>query len=439
MQRRYQQLMVAHLSDSQRVAAGLHPPPAKTDPFAAVQAAWRFYGNPRISLPQLARPLITSARCGLLQASAAWALNVLDWSPLHYGQHSRKADRTTLAHKKDLGYDLLTALAVSDRDGSPLAPVCLELRAACWTHSTREPRPMTSASQLDGLTEVIEHVEGLHLGRPVVHIIDRGADSVGHYRQWQAKGWTFLVRADDERRVLRQGRECPLGDVAKQLRRSGGLVQTRPVRIKGQDAWQWIGETRVVLHRPARQHRVNKGKARHVMVPGPPVTLRLVVSEVRGEAGRLLARWLLLTNVPDSVPPATVALWYYWRWRIESYHKLLKGAGQQVECWQQETAEALARRLTVAAMAAVVVWNLARDDRPEAQELREVLVRLSGRQMKRGPKARGFTEPALLAGLGVLVPMLQLLDHYDLSTLRNMAATALPLALTSVPLRLDSG
>jgi hypothetical protein len=439
LQRRYRQLMAAHLSDAQRLAAGLHPLPTEADPFAAVQAAWRFYANPRVGLPQLAGPLIASARSALAMDGQAWALHILDWSPLQYGHHARKADRTTLTQKKDLGYQLLTGLIVSPRDGAPLAPVCLEVQAADGVHSTRATTLRPPCSRLDALSQVIEHVEGLRLGRPLVHVIDREGDSVGHYRQWQAQAWRFLVRADDQRRVLHEGRECPLAEVAERLAEQGQLAQTRPVHYQGREAWQWVGETTVVLNRPARQHRVRNGKARHVMVPGPPVTLRLVVSEVREEAGGRLARWLLLTNLPASVDAATAALWYYWRWRIESYHKLLKGAGQQVEDWLQETAEALARRLTVAAMAAVVVWHLARDERPEARELRKVLVRLSGRQMKRGPKARGFTEPALLAGLGVLVPMLYLLDHYDLPTLQHLAAAVLPPVLPSAPVRRETG
>jgi hypothetical protein len=165
--------------------------------------------------------------------------------------------------------------------------------------------------------------------------------------------------------------------------------------------------------------------------------LRLVVSEVRDErTGKVLATWLLLTNLPRELDAATVALWYYWRWRIESYHKLLKGAGQQAESWQQESAGALARRLAVASMAAVVVWNLARDDRPQAARLRGLLVRLSGRQMKRvkGHGVVPFTEPALMAGLGVLLPMLELLRHADPHDLRALVEDALPGLLRS-----DSG
>ena len=52
----------------------------------------------------------------------------------------------------------------------------------------------------------------------------------------------------------------------------------------------------------------------------------------------MLARWLLWSNVPARVPASTLALWYYWRWQVESYFKLLKSAGQQVEHWQQEDA-----------------------------------------------------------------------------------------------------
>ena len=128
-----------------------------------------------------------------------------------------------------------------------------------------------------------------------------------------------------------------------------------------------------------------------------------------------------------------MALWYYWRWRIESYHKLLKGAGQPIEEWLQETAAALLRRLLVAAMSAVVVCRLARDNNPQAAPMRDVLIRLSGRQMKRGKNARPFTESALLAGLGVLVSMLDGLQRYSLHELQSLAQATLPRFITNPP------
>ena len=100
-------------------------------------------------------------------------------------------------------------------------------------------------------------------------------------------------------------------------------------------------------------------------------------------------------------------MWYYWRWRIESLFKLLKSAGQQVEHWKQPSGEAIAKRLVVAAMACALVWRLERQPSPAAVTLRALLVQLSGRQMKWGQES---TAPALLAGLWVLLAMVEALE-----------------------------
>jgi hypothetical protein len=428
LQQRYHGLVMAHLSHSHRVAAGLHPPAAMASPFAAVQGAWRFYGNPRLSLGQLADPLLHCAREEVPEICDQWVLVAMDWCNLHLNGHESKADRVALAHRKDLGYELLTALAISDRTGQPIAPLCLEMRAADGVHSTRLEQPFPAPSVLDGLEPVMGHVQGLKLGKTPVFVMDREADSVGHYRRWDAAGRRFLVRADDQRLVLHDGRQRRLGEVADALQTRNGFALAGPVQYQDRPATQYVAQTIVVLHRPARTHRLDPqtGKAKHHNIAGVALPVRLIVSEVRDPSGGVLARWLLLSNLPESVEPARVALWYYWRWRIESYHKLLKGAGQQVECWQQESAAALARRLLVAAMAGVVVWRLARDESAPAGAMRAVLVRLSGRQMKRGKQARSFTEPALLAGLGVLLPMLQLLSSHSVEELRELTETVLP-------------
>ena len=114
-----------------------------------------------------------------------------------------------------------------------------------------------------------------------------------------------------------------------------------------------------------------------------------------------------MTNLPAAVGPATVALGYYWRWRIESLFQLRKSHGHQVEHGQQEGGEAIAKRLVVAAMACALVWRVQRHPSVEAGELRALVVRLSGRQREWG---RGPPAPALLAGLWVLVAMLEALE-----------------------------
>ena len=51
-------------------------------------------------------------------------------------------------------------------------------------------------------------------------------------------------------------------------------------------------------------------------------------------------------------------------------------------------------------------------------DLKDILVRLSGRQTKR---TRRHTAPALLAGLWCLLSMLELLEQYDLRELKRLA------------------
>jgi hypothetical protein len=175
-------------------------------------------------------------------------------------------------------------------------------------------------------------------------------------------------------------------------------------------------------------HRVIDGVRQRERIPGPALALRLVVSEIRDKSGKVLSLWLLLTNVTRA-PASDLALWYYWRWKIESYFKLLKSAGHQVEQWQQESAAAIAKRLLIAAMACVVVWQVARSAEPEAAQFRQLLVELSGRQMKRKCQ---FTEPAMLAGLNILLAMLNLLERYDLQDIKELASSCLPRV---IPLR----
>ena len=120
----------------------------------------------------------------------------------------------------------------------------------------------------------------------------------------------------------------------------------------------------------------------------------------------------------------------YYDWHTETYFKLLKSAGMNVEEWQQTSAAAIARRLLVASMACVTVWQLARSEHPQAAAVRRLLVRLSGRQMKRG---RAFTLPALLAGLWSLVAMLEVLETHRLEELRALARIALSLPTAQPP------
>lgn len=426
LQDRYVQLTKAHMHSASPTSAG---PTAGMDvptSFAATQAMWRFLNNPRVTLPALIQPLHQTARQAVQQINQPCVLLVHDWSKLDYRRHRSKRDTVQLTHVQDVGYELTTSLLVSTADGCPLAPMQIHLKTDGVVHSTCESPPAHDVHHLEQVLPTMEASRGWGLSSQIVHVIDREADSVDHYRRWDAAGHRFLVRADD-RCVLWGGTERRLEEVADQLALQGAFESVREVEYQGRPARQYVAQTRVTLHRPGKK-RV--GDQRYV-VEGRALDLRLVVAQVRGSAGKVLATWMLLTNMQEQeVSAQTLALWYYWRWRIESFFKLLKGHGQQVEQWQQETGQAIARRLLVATMACVVVWDLQRRQTDQARRMKDLLVRLSGRQMKR---RRPHTAPAMLAGLMVLLPMLELIGQSPerLAEIRQLAAETLPFLSTA--------
>jgi len=392
--------------------------PGVSTTVAATQAAYRFFNNPRVGLRTLADPLIEAAREAAKTASDRYLLAVHDWSSLKFRRQSSNPDRLPASERRG-DYELYTTLLVGDRTGDPLAPVALSLQAADGVHCSRSAGVRPALSPLDEVEPAMQFLEWQRFDKPVVHVIDAQADSVSHYRQWSAPlGRYYLVRADD-RVVEHEGEELRCSALKTRGHEQDAFRYTRDVSYHGRPAQQWVREVPVRLLRSGQQQRGGK----KTWIPGSPLAVRLIIAEVRTPEGEELAVWYLLTNVPSDVDQDTLALWYYWRWRVESYFKLLKAAGLELEQWGQETAAALARRLLVASMACVVVWHAARSQHPQADEARQLLVRLSGRQMAHGKR---FTEPALLAGLWTLLAMLHTLETYDLDQLHQLASVVLP-------------
>lgn len=414
MAKRYKQLVGESLNSNDALSSGLRPLPTEITSFASTQAAWRFYKNDSVTLQKLQEPLLQAAHDNAVTHCKDYALIIHDWSRLNYRKHQSKLDKYQISHETDVGYDLQSSLLISDKTGLPLAPVALRLVTAKGSYSSYQNNALDEsvASHLDEVTTCIDYLQQQAFAKPLVHIIDREADSIGHIRQWQENGYLWLTRAKDHTTVTfeKQTLTCPM--IANSL----SFNKIREVNYHGKSQWQWVAEAKIVITRHAH---VRKNQKR-TTVAGKPVEARLVVSRVMSDAGTILAQWVLITNV-QGVDANEIALWYYWRWKIESFFKLLKSAGQNLESWQQETGLAIAKRLLVVSMACVVVWEIAAAENEETRSLRTFLIKLSGRQMKWGVE---FTNPALLAGLWVFLSMLEMMESYspeDLAVLRKTA------------------
>jgi hypothetical protein len=343
------------------------------------------------------------ARNHLRQRNRDFVLEIHDWCFPHYYSHPSKTDQTVLSHSKDIGYELATGLLVDAVSGCPIAPIEQRLLAKDAVYSSRQPAPATDAFRIDEVLPSMQYARGLGLGAKLIHLIDQEGDSVAHLRDWDGDGHLFVVRAEGRPYVRHAGVRKSLAEAAATVKRRGRLEWCREVLYEGKKAVQYVGQTEVVIERPAQRHRRRgqpEGKEDRKRVPGKALRLRLVVAEVRSLSGEVLAEWLLLSNVPARTSEQEVALWYQWRSRVESYHKLIQSAGMQLESWQQETAGRIAKRLAVASMACALGWQVAQAEGEEGERLRALAIRLSGRQIK---AKSGWTLPALLVGMGLLM------------------------------------
>ncbi len=184
------------MNASEALSAGLKVIPNKISSFASTQAAWRFYKNEAVTLSKLQEPLTAAAHAGIQQQCGEYALCVHDWSKLRY-RHRNKPDIYPRTHPDDLGYELQTSLILSDQTGNPIAPVAQLLVSADGSYATygddAPPDASSVQNNLDEVSDCIAHLEQQNFARPLVHVMDREADSIGHMRRWEADGTHWLV------------------------------------------------------------------------------------------------------------------------------------------------------------------------------------------------------------------------------------------------------
>ena len=99
-----------------------------------------------------------------------------------------------------------------------------------------------------------------------------------------------------------------------------------------------------------------EGKRKLQKTKGEAVKSRFIVERLVDNDNNIVAQWLLITNILDKkVSAKTLATWYYYRWKIETYFKLLKSSGFNLEEWQQEEPKALFRRVLLVSLSSVLV------------------------------------------------------------------------------------
>jgi len=249
-------------------------------------------------------------------------------------------------------------------------------------------------------------------------MIDREGDSVALMREYHKNSWLYLIRAKINATVHlpKENRDVKQGELADELP-NGQYVKTIKYRVnkKREKVNIYVNEIEVEIKRDTTKSVLQEDSTRKVIsTPGEIITSRLIVERLIDMSGNTVAQWILLTNAPKDVKSKTIGTWYYHRWKIESYFKLLKTAGFNLENWQQEKPEALFKRLLVVSYACLFVWKIQNSKDKNAPAVRKFLVQLSGRLIEKGKE---YTAPALLTGLWVFMKMMNVLKIYDVEKL----------------------
>ena len=396
-------MVESHLKTSQRLATASHAKQGTASSFAATQAAWRFYAHEKTTLSKLSAPLMAASCDGIEEYCTDYALIVHDWSVLNYWNHDSKTDRKGF-HGTACGYELQSSIVLSDNNGLPLGVMAqnLSTQNGIWS-SYQGDEVQEEKEHLQELAQRVQWLEKQAIDKKPVHIVDREGDAVEWLRACTNSLW--LIRCRKTSTVVFGDKRYKIQELAKQL---AVAPQAREVRYRGKIAYQAIADCPVTITRPAQPKR------QAALIKGEPIAAHLVVSRITDANGKILAEWYLLSNAP--VNAQILATWYYWRWQIECFFKLLKQHGLQLEDWQQESGLAIAKRLLIASQACILVWQLQYDDTPPAHEIKHFLVRLCGRQMK---KNRPITPSALLEGLWLFLTLMDTLDHYPIEQLRQ--------------------
>ncbi len=414
-------MVKSYMSSKQSATNGLKLLLNNQESFSQVQAAWRFLNNENVSTDALFQPIFDTLNTEIEKQCNRFVLAMTDWSHIDYKHHSSKQELISENKKTGTkkGLDLQTTLAVSDITGEPIAPIAHNLRSDTRFYSTYNKNIEIKTTHLEELVQRAKWMgDNLQTDKQIVHIVDRESDSVTFMRDLQELNELFLLRVKNNSKVYypKEAVDIKQLDLAKRLP-LGKMV--KGIKYKNKKVKIYVNECAIEIRRDATKFIVSDdGKRKLQKTPGKLIKARFIVERLVDEHQNIVAQWLLVTNILDtSVTKEMLATWYYYRWKIESYFKLLKSSGFNMQEWQQREPIALFRRLLVVSYACVLVWKIANDNSKNGAKIREFLVLLSGRLIERNKE---FTHPALLAGLENYIQMLDLLSMFSKEDLLDM-------------------
>jgi hypothetical protein len=331
--------------------------PAACQDWAATKAAYRFFSNPRVDEGVILAGHV-AATATRFAATSGTVLVLHDTTEFSFtrdtpdgvgylsyvkGRHATHTACGLLMHSS----------LVLTTDGLPLGLAAVKFwsRRAFKGTNARKRRvnptrvPIEEKESVRWLDNLTRSTRQLGDADRCVHVADREGDIFELFHAAHDARTHFLIRTAVDRLAGRGGttvakvmRRQPIrGTHEVEVRDDHGAVSTAAVQVRF---------CRVTVHPP-----VSKRKRYG------PLSLTVIHAYERGTpAGRKPIRWKLLTDLAvENLAGAVEKLnWYASRWRLETYHKVLK-SGCQAEQSKLRTAERLTNLLAVLC---VVGWRV---------------------------------------------------------------------------------
>ena len=385
--------------------------PADRTQESFTRGAYRFFDHEEVTLPALHSPMQAALKQLVCPDRRAYVAH--DVSVLNYSGHERKEDLIPVGNDHTWGYELFQSLVI--QGGRPLGAAFTELRHSHGLLSSQSTDILPFTDHLEQTERAIDAIEKLLPGCQLVHLCDREFDDLQLLRHLAER--PYVIRCKHlSRLVTVHGEEQSLRHCADRvkLRQAGEVV--RRLEHSTQTYTLFIGQTVVTM-----KGKSLRGVARKKNQPkgGKALRVRVVVSELR-QPGQEPLRWVLLTNLNDSA--LSVVEGYLERWKIERLFYLAK-VGFRLECWHQENAPRIARRLLLVQLAATAVYQLSQATDEKSVELMQGLAKLGGWS---GRKKTPIGPTMLMRGVLLFLATMQLLQLHPKKELLAIAKSLEP-------------
>jgi len=341
--------------------------------WAETKAAYRFFSNEKINYKEITKSHIAATKERCREYSTVLAIQ--DSTYCTYSQHPKTIGLCPLTHKKGNGKDkivtqglVMHSTFMIGTDGLPLGIAdqkiysrsqqeeLIDVKTRNLRNSQLPTEEKDSYRWIESLENTCTNLKDTMFD--IVTICDREADIYDLFLRAKQLNTSFVVRANHDRTVNKKTRYSEVtgeklwSSLKKQPSKAN--IQIQIPKQKKQSERSAICEVRFSPFTMNIPNNYCEGK--YIKNPEVLNLYAVYVSETNCPNGLEPVEWLLITNKPlvNSKQALEKVEWYCLRWRIETWHKILK-SGLQIEECRLSTSERLIRYLAVMS---IVAWRI---------------------------------------------------------------------------------